>query len=99
PPLGLLEPLATGKTIPAETMKTVLAMTDLLRAELPKMLEEHKGIRAAVQKLAEAARAEKSTQAERLAKELAAHARSEEEVLYPAAILVGDILRMRHAAK
>ncbi|HET9251446.1 MAG TPA: hypothetical protein VFP58_04955, partial [Candidatus Eisenbacteria bacterium] len=36
PPLGLLEPLATGKTIPAETMKTVLAMTDLLRAELPK---------------------------------------------------------------
>lgn len=55
-PPGLLEPLAGGKSIPDATLKHVLAMTDSLRAELPQMLEEHKKIRAAVEKLGEAAR-------------------------------------------
>ena len=99
PPLGLLEPLATGKTIPAARVKEILAMTESLRAELPQMLEEHTRIRDAVKKLGAAARAEKSAKAERLAAELAAHARTEEEVLYPAAILVGDVLRMRQETK
>lgn len=97
PPLGLLEPLAAGKPVPDATLKQVLAMTDSLRAELPRMLEEHEKIRAAVEKLGEAARAQKSEKAVTLAEELAAHARTEEEVLYPAAILVGDIIRARQS--
>ena len=93
PPLGLLAPLAAGET-PAG-MKEALDMSDALRDELPRMLEEHKHIRAATEKLRTAAREENAAEQARFAEELAAHATSEEEVLYPAAILVGDIIRAR----
>jgi hypothetical protein len=93
PPLGLLAPLARGEA-PAGQQE-VLAMTDALRKELPRMLDEHKRIRAATEKLRIAAREEKAPAEERLAETLAAHAQTEEEVLYPAAILVGDIIRAR----
>jgi hypothetical protein len=95
PPLGLLAPLAAGE-MPAG-MKEALAMTDALRKELPRMLEEHKHIRAATEKLRAVAREENAPEQEQFAEELAAHATSEEEVLYPAAILVGDIIRARMA--
>jgi hypothetical protein len=97
PPLGLLAQLAAGET-PAGAQEA-LAMTDALRKELPRMLEEHTRIRAATEKLRLAAREEKASVHERLAKTLAAHAQTEEEILYPAAILVGDILRARVAQK
>ena len=97
PPLGLLAPLAAGDT-PAG-MQDALAMTDALRKELPRMLEEHKRIRAATEKLRTAAREENASVQEQLAETLAAHAQTEEEILYPAAILVGDIIRGRMAQK
>ena len=97
PPLGLLAPLAAGKT-PAG-LQEALAMTDALRKELPRMLEEHKRIRAATEKLRTAAREEKASVHEQFAETLAAHAHTEEEILYPAAILVGDIIRGRVAQK
>ena len=97
PPLGLLAPLAAGAT-PAG-LQEALAMTDALRKELPRMLEEHKRIRAATEKLRAAARDEKAAVHEHLAEALASHARTEEEILYPAAILVGDIIRARMAQK
>src|SRR5688572_5847725 len=87
PPLGLLEPLASGKPVPDAILKQVLSMADSLRAELPRMLEEHKAIRAAVAKLEAAAMAETSEKARDLARELAAHAVTEEEILYPTALL------------
>jgi len=99
PPLGLLAPLVAGKQLPENVVAEVLAMTDLLRGELPKMLEEHKAIRAAVEKLLLAARAEHATRYEQLAEQLAVHAQTEEEVLYPAAILVGEIIRVRSQKK
>ena len=95
PPLGLLAPLAAGQT--PSGLQEALAMTDVLRKELPRMLEEHKHIRAATEKLHLAAREENEPAHERLAESLAAHAQTEEEVLYPAAILVGDIIRARIA--
>lgn len=95
PPLGLIAPLAAGDRLPEAVISEALAMTEALRSELPRMLEEHKKIRAAVEKLRLAARAEKSTKYEQLAEELALHAQTEEEVLYPAALLVGDLLRAR----
>jgi hypothetical protein len=55
-------------------------------------------IRAAVAKLREVARAEKPKQIE-LADALALHAKTEEEVLYPAALLVGDALRARQKTR
>ena len=63
------------------------------------MLEEHKRIRAATEKLPAAARDEKAAMHEQFAEALASHARTEEEILYPAAILVGDIIRARMAQK
>lgn len=95
PPLGLLAPLVAGKRLPEEVASQALTMTDALRSELTQMLEEHKTIRAAVENLRLAARAEHATKYERLAEQLALHAQTEEEVLYPAAIIVGEIIRAR----
>jgi hypothetical protein len=71
PPLGLLAALAAGER-PAG-MEEALAMSEALRQELPRMLEEHKQIRAATEKLRTAARDEKATVHEQFAEELAAH--------------------------
>ena len=93
PPLGLLAPLARGEF--TEAMLDVLPMSDSLRAELPHMLEEHVAIHAAAEKLGEVARAERNAAVIRLAEQLALHAKSEEEMFYPAAVLVGDVVRAR----
>jgi iron-sulfur cluster repair protein YtfE (RIC family) len=97
PPLGLLAHLAAGQWIEDADASAVLAMTDALRHELPRMLDEHARIRAAVGALREAAIAEGSSEYQRLADQLALHAQTEEEVLYPAAVLVGDLIRARRA--
>ena len=97
PPLGLLAPLAAGEN--PVGMEAVLSMTDALRKELPRMLEEHKQIRDATERLRVAAREAKASVHEQFAEDLALHARTEEQVLYPAAILVGDIVRARMAQK
>ena len=91
PPLGLLGPLARGEFTAG--MREVLPLTDSLRAELPRMLEEHAAIHTATARLGEAARRENEADAAELADALALHARSEEEVFYPAAILVGELIR------
>jgi len=93
PPLGLLGPLAQGRFTPA--MTAVLPLTTALRAELPRMLEEHKAIHAATARLAEVARSESNAEVADLAATLAAHAQGEEELFYPAAMLVGEIVRVR----
>ena len=97
PPLGLLAPLASGASVAEEQAEAVLAMSDALRREMPRMLEEHRAIRAAVEGLRRAAIAERSAEARDLTEQLALHARTEEEVLYPAAMLVGDLLRARRS--
>jgi hypothetical protein len=93
PPLGLLAPLARGEFVPE--MRDVLPLTDSLRAELPGMLEEHKAIRAATIRLGDVARAANNTAVVHLAEQLKLHAQSEEELFYPAALLVGDLVRAR----
>lgn len=95
PPLGLLAPLSRGEFTPE--MREVLSMTDALRAELPRMLSEHKTIRAATVRLGEVAKAAGNAAVERLAETLKVHAQNEEEVFYPAALLVGDVVRARSA--
>ncbi len=96
PPLGLLAPLARGEHEAAYA--EVLPMTDSLRAELPRMLEEHKAIAAAMRRLGESARVAGNQDVARLSEKLLLHARSEEEVFYPAAILVGDVVRSQVTA-
>jgi hypothetical protein len=91
PPLGLLGPLARGGVTPE--MRTVLPMTEALERELPKMLDEHRRIGAARERFEAAARRARKADYVRLAETLAHHARQEEEVLYPAAILVGRLVK------
>ena len=93
PQLGLLASLAEGKVSPE--MKPAIELSDKLKADLPKMLEEHKGIVDALDALSAAAKAENKTQAIGFAETLAAHAQNEEQVMYPAAILVGEYLKLK----
>ena len=93
PELGLLPQLAEGKA--SADMMDMIDLSDKLKAELPQMLAEHKTIVAALDDLANAAKAENKTDAIVFTEKLRMHAENEEEVLYPAAILVGEYLRLR----
>lgn len=93
PQLGLLSQLAQKK-VSAE-MKEAIKLSDKLKAEIPQMLEEHKTIVVALDGLANAARSENKTEALAFSEKLKMHAQNEEEILYPAAILVGDYLKLR----
>jgi len=87
-PLGLLSALAAGAATPE--MAEVLTTTRRLSADLPKMLAEHEQIVGALGKLRATAHAAGVTEYEHFADALVLHARTEEQVLYPAAILVGE---------
>ncbi len=93
PPLGLLMTIARGGTVAGN--EAVVAMADRLKRELPDMLAEHAVILDALAKLAAAARAEGDEERLKFAEKLAAHARIEEAVMYPAAILVGDLVKLK----
>ena len=93
PPLGLLQALARGEF--SEDMAEVLTLTDRLDSELPGMLQEHKDIVAALQRLLDAAEATGRSDIAEFARRLMHHARMEEEVVYPAAVLVGRYVRLR----
>jgi hypothetical protein len=93
PPLGLLPLLARGAV--AAEMADVLKLTDRLEAEMPAMLAEHRAIVAALAQLADAAgRAGRGDIAD-FAQKLSLHAQAEEQVMYPAALLVGRFVRER----
>jgi mannitol/fructose-specific phosphotransferase system IIA component (Ntr-type) len=70
-------------------------MTDTLKAELPNMLEEHKAIVEALKNMIEAAKQEGKTGPVSFAEKLMLHARNEEEVSYPTAILIGEYLKLK----
>ena len=92
PPLGLLAALARGEA--DADMAEVLTLTDRLEAELPAMLEEHKRIVVALQRLQGAAEQAGRADVVDFARRLAEHARTEEAVMYPAAVLVGRYVRL-----
>jgi hypothetical protein len=97
PPLGLLTPLADGSVTPE--MRQVIAQTDKLKDELPQMLKEHKDILVALEELAKAAQAEGKPEHARFAEKLKLHAKTEEEILYPAAVLIGEYLKLKFQVK
>ncbi len=87
PPLGLLPALARGDA--TAEMRSVLPMTQALERELPQMLREHEAIQSALVDFRAVAVRTGEQDYIRFADHLAAHARQEEELLYPAAILIG----------
>ena len=95
PPLGALRAAAAGESV--DEVPRIIELSNRLRAELPRMLEEHRGIVHALAGLEQVAEEERQSRALAFAKKLRAHAEMEEEVLYPAAIVVGDYLGLRVA--
>ena len=93
PPLGLLSFLSQGKF--SSEMQGIVPMTEKLKQDLPNMLEEHKQIVGALDNLVEVAKKENKTEIVVFAEKLKLHAKNEEEVLYPAAILVGEFLKLK----
>ena len=93
PPLGLLSKLSNGQT--TIEMKDAIDMAEKLRAELNQMLEEHREIVARLKTLTETSLKENKLDYVQFAEKLTLHAQTEEEVLYPAAILVGKYLKLQ----
>jgi len=62
---------------------------------LHQMLEEHKAIVAALNEFSSLARKEKKMKYVRFADRLMVHAMTEEEVLYPTAIVIGDYIKLK----
>jgi len=93
PPLGLLPFLSSGKVTP--DMAEVLSKTEMLKAELPRMLDEHKLIVEALTNLTKAATSEEKPRFAQFGRRMILHAQTEEQVLYPAAILIGEYVKLR----
>lgn len=86
-PLGLLKALARGET-PAELAEAA-KLAQAFRLEMPQMIDEHRQIAEALHLLASNAEAAGKPEYVALAEEMLLHAHIEEDVLYPAALLVG----------
>jgi hypothetical protein len=93
PPLGLLSRLAKGEA--TCDMEGVIAMADKLKGDWQQMLYEHQQIAVALEKLRKAAEEEQHPDAVRFVESLKMHAKNEEEVLYPTAILIGEYVKLK----
>ncbi len=93
PPLNLLPALAAGRIEP--DMAPYVALAETLKRELPQMLAEHRAIVAALDQLSAAAARAGNDMASTFATKLKQHAQVEEEIMYPAAILVGEYLKLQ----
>jgi hypothetical protein len=90
PPLGVAAAAARGEKV--ADAASVIAQARRVAEEWPRMLAEHREIVEALEGLEKAARQANRPEYSRFAEKLRLHAEFEEEVLYPAAILVGRVL-------
>jgi hypothetical protein len=97
PPLGMLPRLARGSVNPG--MAADLVHSDWLRRNIDTMLAEHRMIAAALEELLQAAVPAQQAELVTFAETLLNHARLEEEVFYPAAIVAGEYLKLRLAER
>lgn len=93
PPLGLL-PFLTDGNIP-ENSKDVILLTEKLKSQLTHMNAEHQMIKAYIEELLLIAKKEQQVEILVLEKEIHKHAVTEEEVNFPAAILIGEYLKQK----
>lgn len=97
PPLGLLAMLVDGHLPPDAS--SIVKRTDRLRTELPRMLEEHRDIVKALDRMIDVALAENRFEIADFGERMKHHALVEEEVLYPTALLVGEFIKLRLGKK
>jgi hypothetical protein len=97
PPLALLSALAAGE--PTPDMAPAIAMARRLQAELPAMLRVHGDIVKALEVLEATARTAHLPAYEEFASALKLHAQTEEQVLYPAAVVIGKYLALAQGAQ
>lgn len=92
-PLGLLLPLARGEITPA--MRQVLSRTEHLKARMFEIVREHAEIIEAARELLRVARAERKPALAAFTERLMLRAWTDEIVFYPAAVLIGEYLKLR----
>ena len=88
PLLSLLPELASGAG--AGRMPEAPMLAQALRQELGRMCQEHRQIADGLRELARAAHAQGKSEYDGFIEEMMVHARTEETMLYPAAIVAGD---------
>lgn len=93
PPLGLLPLLSTGKL--PEQSKEVIVLTEKLKSQLSHMSAEHQLIKAFMDELILVASKENHPEIIEFEKEIHKHANTEEEILFPTAILIGEYLKLK----
>lgn len=93
PPLGLLPILSTGKL--PEQSKEVIVLTEKLKSQLSHMSAEHQLIKAFMDELILVASKENHPEIIEFEKEIHKHANTEEEILFPTAILIGEYLKLK----
>lgn len=93
PPLGLLPLLSTGKL--PEQSKEVIVLTEKLKSQLSHMSAEHQLIKAFMDELIIVAAKENHPEIIEFEKELHKHANTEEEILFPTSILIGEYLKLK----
>ena len=95
PPLDALAVLAGGGV--PENPEAIIAKADRLRYELAEMLREHQAIAKALEDLYDVATDDARPELARFARKLLLHAQMEEQVYYPATLMVGEYLKLRTA--
>lgn len=99
PPLGLLESMARKDVLDEPQVQAAIGMADRLRREYGQMLKEHEVMTQTLRKLAAAARDEGKPEQAAFAESLILHAKNEEQVLYPATLVIGDYLELQRASR
>jgi hypothetical protein len=93
PVLGALHPYVNG-TLTEEAKNQVIQISQQFKQEYPTMLEEHKQIIAALDNLKNTAMQENRQDVISFIGDLKNHAMNEEQITYPATIVIGELLEL-----
>jgi len=92
PPLDLLPSLASKDA--TTELTGIIKLSDRLKDELPGFIYQHDEMRKALQQMNDEAMKEQKHEYAALAKRLMRHMLLEEQILYPAAILSGEYIKL-----
>lgn len=91
PVIGVARELVEGKSSP--DFPKALELADKFRTEYEKMLREHVDIVKTLDELEKAAKTARKQAVIRFTRKLKAHARTEEDLTYPAVLMIGKLLK------